>query len=1045
MLKNLFFSNYLIVRTPLCHLKKEIPEDIFTEALYLSSPDLCNEYCKLRDNKLVDKKEIKKLNISLYKYQSRASTRCTPFGLFAGLSICKWENENNIILEENLKTTLNRKTRLDMNVLCSLAQELSKKEYVKPFLKFYPNTSIYLIGDTYRYVEYYYSNNRRVHKINKVDFSEYLQLILKESKIGLSRSQLLSLLISDDISKEEANDFINELIESQLLINQLEPTVTGDDYFELLTLNLCQINKSNQSEELTQLIQILNEVNICIKQIDDSIFNSIDSYKLIHQKLKNILFELKETNLFQTDLYKTFTCKSIDNAIQYQLRNTIHFLNKISPLSPNKNLEEFKKKFIERYGDNEISLLIALDTETGIGYPSSDVNGVNELIEDVYAMATITSDSEIKWNLLQAHLLKLITECNKQRKKIIEISEADFKGIDFSEGSLPTTFSVMFKVLNTKSNKIEMSGIGGSSAINLLGRFAGGNEELRGLVNTIADFEQQQNLDKILAEIVHLPESRTGNILARPSFRPYEIPYLAKSTIDDNFQIKMEDLTLKVKANKIILFDKRLQKEIIPRLGNAHSFGHNSLPVYHFLCDLQAQDFTKSYFGFNWGVLSNQFEFLPRVEFQNTVLSPAKWQISKQYLEPLKDKKISNLEKHNLFFELKNKLELPDKFLIADGDNELLIVCNSSIAVDTFIDSIKKRNEITLEEYLFEDEQALIKDNQGNSFTNECIAILFNENKTNEISNLIESKKNSSKQVFAIGSEWLYYKIYCGAKTADYILTEKIKKITEILFEKKIIDQWFFIRYADPDVHLRLRLHISNFEKYGDVLKLINEEFEPLLNQYIISKIQTDTYNRELDRYGDNSIDLVENLFFNDSIFVTNMLDMLDASIGGTIRWKMGLRSVDAFLNDFKLNAEEKFNLVSKLNTSFFIEHGGRKELKLILDAKFRKLRTELEYVLDSSNEKSKEYYPIIELINIRSESNKKIIEKIFLLNSNQELQISLNDLLASLLHMNLDRLFMGRNRTNEFVIYDLLTRYYKSNLARLKGLTKKESLLNNQ
>ena len=1034
------FLPHIIFRTPLNSTSTVLNVDAFNEALYLSSPILQSEFKKHLTKPLTDAKELKKLNISLYKYQTRASHRCTPFGLFAGLSVGQWSEKNNIEFDSDLKKSLNRKTRLDMNVLCGLAQELAKQDFIKPHLIFYPNSSIYLVGNSYRYVEYYYVNSVRFHKINKVDFSEYLEFILNESKSGLTHCQLTTLLVSDDITEEEASNFIDELISSQLLINQLEPSVTGLDYLETLILYLNNIYAINQNNALSELILNLKEVNVAVKKIDDAVFNDIEAYKIIHQKLKNILPELTETNLFQTDLYKTASSKELNNEIQNQLKNTIQFLNKISPKIPNKNIEEFKKRFSERYEDYEIPLLVALDTETGIGYPAKDTNGVNELIEDIYATFSRTNDSDIKWNLLQTRILKLITEGSRHNKKVIEISDADFKGVDYSEMSLPTSLSIMFKVLNKTTNKIAISGAGGSSAINLLGRFAGGNKELNTIVNTISEFEQRQNPNIILAEIVHLPESRTGNILARPSFRSYEIPYLAKSNIEDSFQIKVGDLTLKLKNDKIILFDKRLKKEIIPCLGNAHNFSFNSLPVYHFLCDLQTQYFDKQYIEFNLGSLANQFDFLPRVEFQNTVLSSAKWQLRKQDLEPLQDKKKTDIEKHTLFFELKNKIELPDKFLITDGDNELLIDCNNPIAIDTFIDTIKNRNDITLEEYLFEDEHALIKDTDGNRFTNECIAIILNENTVKQQTNDLALKTFSSKQVFSIGSEWLYYKIYCGSKTADYILTDKIKHLTETLLEQGIIDKWFFIRYADPDVHLRFRLHISNFEKYGEVLQLINMELEPLLNQHLISKIQTDTYKRELERYGDSSMELVETLFFTDSVFVTDMLDMLDSGSGGAIRWQMALRSVDEFLNDFKLSLEEKYNLINVLSTSFYNEHGGKKELKLTLDNKFRTLRPQLEDVLNNSNDEAKEYYPIIELINTRSKSNEKMIETILLLNTNNELQLSINDLLASLLHMNLDRLFMGRNRTNEFVVYDLLARYYKSNLARLKSASKKET-----
>lgn len=35
------------------------------------------------------------------------------------------------------------------------------------------------------------------------------------------------------------------------------------------------------------------------------------------------------------------------------------------------------------------------------------------------------------------------------------------------------------------------------------------------------------------------------------------------------------------------------------------------------------------------------------------------------------------------------------------------------------------------------------------------------------------------KRTFFIGDEWLYYKVYCGVKTADIILAEVVKPLTE--------------------------------------------------------------------------------------------------------------------------------------------------------------------------------------------------------------------------------------------------------------------------
>ncbi|MBS1635106.1 MAG: lantibiotic dehydratase [Bacteroidetes bacterium] len=1036
------FHPKFIVRTPVLPFSDSMPndksaffeltkQDIFKEAIYLASATLYNEMIKWHEGLLSDSKSIHKLTISLYKYYTRMQNRCTPYGLFAGLGSGKWAETNEVTFSNNPRNALERKTRLDMNVLCTLAQEIAKLDCVRNALRYYPNNSLYRIGNNYRYIEHFYLQNRRFHNISKVEFSSYLEEVLQACRSGLKHSEITELLIGNDISESEASSFVDELIAIQLLVNHLEPTLTGPDYFEVLHTHLKNIQAEQPSNELNRILDALHTTKILIKKTDVDILNPIEMYWNIFQQLQDILPGLTETNLFQTDLYKKYESATLDHTVHAQLSSTIRFLRKISPKTTIKPLDDFIHRFYERYEDYEVPLLTALDAEAGIGYPNKNNQGVNDLIDDVYPRQH-NEVNTLRWDALQTATLKILCDAIRQNKKVINLSEADFEGIDFSDGTQPPSYSVLFKVIDRFSHKLEIQIIGGSSGLNLMGRFAGGHKELENMALEIADFEQRQFPDKILAEVVHLPESRTGNILARPRFRNYEIPYLAKSSVDTAHQIHVEDLTLKIRNNKLILFDKRLNKEIIPRMGNAHMFSVNSLPVYHFLCDLQAQNATTLSLGFNWGILTNQFAFLPRVEYNNTILSTAKWRLKKDDLKKLQDKKTGLKEKHQAFSELKIHSGLPDKFLIVDGDNELLIDTQNDIAIDVFIDTIKNREELTLEEYLFEDESALVKDLSFRSYTNECLAVVLNGH-VEKSENITPVSKYNSQALFPAGSEWLYYKIYCGVKTADTILTEKIKALTEGFLGERCIDKWFFIRYADPETHLRFRLHITDFKKYGHIIQSVNEALHPLLEQHLVSNIQLDTYKRELDRYGDNSIHLAEDLFYHDSEFVAGMLNLLDPESGGIIRWKMAIRSVDSLLEDFNLTLEQKHRLIENLSQAFFREHGAQKELKVLLDTKFRTLRPDVEDALNKQLDFGKDYYPAIELLNRRSVLNKPIAGKILDMQHHGTLMLELNQLLASLLHMNLDRLFMGRNRTNEFVVYDLLSRSYKSSLARMK------------
>ena len=56
------------------------------------------------------------------------------------------------------------------------------------------------------------------------------------------------------------------------------------------------------------------------------------------------------------------------------------------------------------------------------------------------------------------------------------------------------------------------------------------------------------------------------------------------------------------------------------------------------------------------------------------------------------------------------------------------------------------------------------------------------------------------------GDKWLYYKLYCGVRISDSLLTDLVLPLVIKLTTESLIEKWFFIRYSDPENHIRLRL-----------------------------------------------------------------------------------------------------------------------------------------------------------------------------------------------------------------------------------------------
>lgn len=284
-----------------------------------------------------------------------------------------------------------------------------------------------------------------------------------------------------------------------------------------------------------------------------------------------------------------------------------------------------------------------------------------------------------------------------------------------------------------------------------------------------------------------------------------------------------------------------------------------------------------------------------------------------------------------------------------------------------------------------------------------------------------------------IGDEWLYYKFYTGPKTADVILAEMIKPITEQLLSRKMIDYWFFIRYADPKLHTRVRFHIGDPRFTAPIIEAVRASSSRYIEQNLVWKVQVDTYEREVERYGINSMELGEKWFFYDSKMIVDMLALIEGDEGERIRWLFALRAVDGLLEDFHYDMQRKFELVTILRENFGREHGMNRNLKEQTEKKFRKDRPEINELMDRKNDPVSEMLPLFQLLEQKSTAVRPIAEEILKLNENKQLHVPLNDLMASYSHMMVNRLFKSKQRTHEMVLYDFLHRYYKSEIARRK------------
>ena len=703
-----------VFRTPLFPLDAPAEDTTlspeFREALYLASPELY-EGCVSKD-----RKKQTKFERSVLKYRHRAMTRCTPFGLFAGCSTGKIANST--LIELPATTDNKRRTRLDMQYLCALIQEIERDPNVREQLVYYPNDSLYEIGGKYRYVEYHYKKSQRQHTVASLEIDEALATLLNTAADGATIEQLVQALVDDEITTEQAHEYVIETIASQVLKSELDPCVVGEDVLDTLIDKLSRLQNVPLLQPLRQIQELLNRIDA------QPIGMTLPLYDEILSIVKNIGVGYEPKYLFQTDMFKPVHRAQVDEKTVSRIVRLIDFLAKITPPNEHPTLQNFIQAFQSRYEEAEVPLAVALDGELGLGYPVSSGSGdVNPLINDLVFPGRYSNTVTVTQTPADRILFEKYIENARKEGHVVLLEDKDFEKLDYKH-QFPDTIAVMCSLLD--NDLINIKSVGGVCAANLLGRFCHIDESIMALVKEIADFEQRQTPDVIFAEISHLPESRIGNIASRPVFREHTLHYLSNYE-HDGTDIPISDLMLSIRQGRLFLRSKKYDKEVVPRLTCAHNYSMSPIPIYRFLCDLQHQRITGG-LSCGWSGLLATYDYLPRIQYKNIILSRELWRIKQEEVEGMD--KLSDSELSVRFRELLQKRQMPTEVVIPDSDNELYLNLEDTQCQRLLLEEIAKRKQIVLEEFLFRNDSGIVRRGKDR-FTNEVI-FAFHKNEQHD-------------------------------------------------------------------------------------------------------------------------------------------------------------------------------------------------------------------------------------------------------------------------------------------------------------------------
>lgn len=810
------------------------------------------------------------------------------------------------------------------------------------------NTSFYRTEDDIRYFKFV---NDHFH-LTSIGYNSliYDALTFCEA-IQPLESLILYLKEHKGLVRKDIDYFIGQMTSAQLLLTDTNPNIIGEEYFKRT--------------------------------------GSIDS-------LLSGEYIISERKLLAGAL-------SLSN--RKSLINAVNFLSRHLEYQSSETLRRFKNVFLKRYETKMIPLLVVLDPEVGIGYGNyAEVVGEDQL---VHKLNSFRKEDNINltrpiFSQLDSFLLNQI----QAGSFVVDLARFDPE-IDINKRVLPNTFSAIVELID---NLIHIKSIGGVSAGSLSGRFTLVNTELQKTMQSLVKIEEDANPDVLFFDIAYNGEKKIDNINRRASIYNYELPILSWST-NENI-IDINDLYITVREDELVLYSKKYNKRVVPRLATAYNYTRSDLSLFRFLTDLQHQGVQSSLTYDIQEVLPN-LDFYPRIVYESVILTPAKWRVPRSICD-FKNGSDSLTYALNEVAAWLSKAGIGKYFICKEGDQTLLFCKDILNDIKAFLMYISGKKNIYIEEG-FMATTSSVMDSAGQPYKAEFVVNFWHDQKIyNPCRNDFLNTDEYTKDLFLPGDQWLYYELYCHSIRANELLLQCIQPFVEA--NKNVITKWFFIRYNDPSYHIRFRLEL----KLAHSSCIINSAFNNAIDEWIkskkVSEVKIKPYHREIERYGSARIQEIEEYFYQDSEFVLRCLRKEDNSYD---LYLMTMQFIECTLAYAGYNIEQQFFFSKKMADMFAQEHGIEKDGFKIINSDYNKnLRARKD---DSASSIDTQEMHLLIL---------KAGELIRACDKNKR-----DGLAADLFHMHVNRLFNAESRMHELIVYQFLTiklkRIVKSKVGR--------------
>ncbi|MCT9139772.1 lantibiotic dehydratase [Streptomyces violarus] len=828
---------------------------VLKEAIELSSASLAETLARIVSGEDLGAKRLLKAAISLTKYALRITGRPTPFGLYAGVAAGRFDAKAQVRVGQRHRKAI----RPDAGWFAQVMDGILANPQALADAHLVTNDLV-----TVRAGRVYFPWARTVEQDSfhlqevSIRLTPAVESIVRHARHPVSCRHLIELVSKETgIGPEAVEKTLVQLTRRDFLLSSVSPRdISLDSLESLVDHRRADLVSAGQQALGTYVRTLPGEGSESLKSAVESL--------LALQKYPR--------PPVQVDLRMDMDV-ALPRSVAEEIEGLATLLWRISP--PDwmpEHLREYAEAFIERYGyDNPVGVQEILDPHTGLGLPATYKGSTratrhhhpphqrsrDALLAEAVQQCLMRGDSEI---LLDESLVRLL--------------EGDARDAGRGENP-PASLELCVQLLaesasalDSRDYRLLLSRYGGSLTVGAtFGRFAdliGVTDELKGLVTHRNDGSTPLQLRFAPNSPRHTNVSQVPDILTEQ----LTVGVFPQDTGKD--RIDWRDLDVVAHGDRLRLAHRTTGEPVTPLSLSALALDLTAPAVARFLHETATCPFPPL-MPWSWGAME-QLPFLPRVRWGRVIIKPARWNVP-----------VSLTERNSTWSQWVEALDawreawrVPRFIQISTSDEICSLDLDNSLHLRLLRQELFSR-EVEVTENLAANANAF---GWIGGHANELVVPLRSRS---EGAGRPAPKIRASLPVvrkrlpaYSPGSEWLYAKIYATPELHDTLLTSRLPSFVNDIAPH--IDQWFYIRYQDPDPHLRLRLHGASYELVQYVLPKLHTFLEMLRDERLLGRWVLDTYEPEFQRYGGAElIRGAESLFSLDS---TSAIYQISAAAG---------------------------------------------------------------------------------------------------------------------------------------------------------------------